>query len=40
VAVYDLTDKLAQKPVWHISSVGGEAVRRQIDGMSCAVLVR
>jgi len=40
VAVYDLTDKLAQKPVWHISSAGSDIVRRQIDGMSCAVLVR
>lgn len=39
LAVYDLSEKLAQKPVWHISSPGTDKVPRQIDGMSCAVLV-
>jgi hypothetical protein len=40
LAVYELTEKLAQKPVWHLSTTGKDAVHRQIDGMSCAVLVR
>lgn len=39
LAVYDLTEKLAQKPVWHISSSGNASAQRLIDGMSCAVLV-
>jgi hypothetical protein len=39
LAVYDLTERLAEKPVWHISSSASASAQRLIDGMSCAVLV-
>jgi hypothetical protein len=40
VATYDVTDRLPQKPIWHVSTDGKETTQRQIDGLSCAVLVR
>lgn len=39
-AAYEMADKLAQKPTWRIASDGKESDKRQIDGLSCAVLVR
>jgi hypothetical protein len=40
VATYETTDRAAQKPTWRIASDGKETAQRQIDGLSCAVLVR
>jgi hypothetical protein len=40
LATYDVTERLLQKPIWHVSTDGKETSQRQIDGMSCAVLVR
>ncbi len=40
LAIYEVTERLAQKPVWRVSTDGQDAAQRFIDGMSCAVLVR
>ncbi|HEX4336742.1 MAG TPA: hypothetical protein VH062_12570 [Polyangiaceae bacterium] len=40
VAMYDVNERIADKPVWRMSTDGNESAQRQIDGMSCAVLVR
>jgi hypothetical protein len=40
VATYEMMDHDAQKPTWRIASDGKETAQRQIDGLSCAVLVR
>jgi hypothetical protein len=38
-AIYEQSERLA-KPVWRVSTEGKDGAERQIDGMSCAVLVR
>jgi hypothetical protein len=40
VATYEMTERSAQKPTWQIATEGKESAQRQIDGLSCAVLVR
>jgi hypothetical protein len=40
VATYEMTDRVAEKPTWRIATDGKETSQRQIDGLSCAVLVR
>lgn len=40
VATYEMADRSAQKPTWQIATDGKESAQRQIDGLSCAVLVR
>jgi hypothetical protein len=40
VATYEMTDRDGQKPTWRLATDGKETAQRQIDGLSCAVLVR
>jgi hypothetical protein len=40
VATYEMSDRDGQKPTWRIATDGKDTAQRQVDGLSCAVLVR